>query len=165
MLTHKLELARERLQGLQLRKALPSDLPRIAALLQIYAQKDWLYAPSSDELFEDLEKIFVIHEAGQALACVALHVYDAELAEIKSLAVADELHGVGLGKQLILACLKAAAVFRLKQVFAVSSLREFFTHQGFVELQQKQLPDRIWTLRLKRGGEKIVSKRIFLLNL
>ena len=42
------------------------------------------------------------------MACAAIHVVNAQLAEVKSVAVSESVHGQGLGRLLIQSCLDEA---------------------------------------------------------
>jgi len=88
-------------QAQGLRRATVADAPRIAALIQPFAAQDLMLPRPLPALYEQIRDFLVVDDGDRLAACVALHVFDAELAEIKSLAVADEAAGRGLGSALI----------------------------------------------------------------
>ena len=75
---------------------------------------------------------------------VALHVVGEELAEVRSLAVAESLQGKGVGKKLLQFCIEEAKEMRLQRIFTLTYQTEFFTKLGFVKVEKLTLPQKIW---------------------
>lgn len=113
------------------RKALPSDVQAVGALVNEYARQDLMLERTPQFLLENLRD-FSVAELGREFAgCCALHVLTTDLAEIRSLAVPRALAGRGIGKALVLACLDEARRMRLRRVFALTLVPEFFERCGF----------------------------------
>ena len=88
---------------------------------------------------------FFIYEADNVvLGCCALHVTWVDLAEIKSLAVADEAQGKGIGRRLLDACLEDARRLAIEKVFALTYKSEFFQKMGFQQIEKRELPHKVW---------------------
>jgi amino-acid N-acetyltransferase len=66
------------------------------------------------------------------------------LAEIRSLAVAEEYQKQGIGKELVLSCLKEAEDLGIDRVFALTNSPEFFKKLGFEEVAKNELPQKVW---------------------
>ena len=62
---------------------------------------------------------------------VVLEIYSAKLAEIRSLVVAADWQGQGLGKRLVAACVDRARERGVFEVMAVTSSEDFFRSCGF----------------------------------
>jgi amino-acid N-acetyltransferase len=75
---------------------------------------------------------------------VALHVVGEDLAEVRSLAVAESLQGQGVGRKLMKSCLEDAKEMRLQRVFTLTYQTEFFTKLGFTRVEKLTLPQKIW---------------------
>jgi amino-acid N-acetyltransferase len=78
------------------------------------------------------------------LGCVALGVLWSDLAEVKSLAVAEDAQNQGIGEQLVRACLQEAKKLGLPTVFCLTRRPEFFERLGFSLLEKEQLPLKVW---------------------
>jgi amino-acid N-acetyltransferase len=73
----------------------------------------------------------VAESAGKIVGFTALEIYSPKLAEIRSLAVTEDRRGIGLGKQLVAACVELAARRNILEVMVVTSSEEFFQSCGF----------------------------------
>ncbi len=76
--------------------------------------------------------------------CCALHISWVDLAEIRTLAVSRECHGLGKGTELVHACLQEARELGVKKVFTLTFVPEFFKKLGFIEVDKSKLPNKIW---------------------
>ncbi|MDP2941514.1 MAG: GNAT family N-acetyltransferase, partial [Candidatus Omnitrophota bacterium] len=74
----------------------------------------------------------------------SLHISWDDLAEIKSLAVAKNRQGKGMGIGLAAACLSEAAELGAKKVFALTYKPDFFKKLGFKKVSHAKLPHKIW---------------------
>jgi amino-acid N-acetyltransferase len=127
-----------------LRKAVVADVPKIQKLVKIHADKDEMLHRSLNDLYENLRDFFVVEENGDLLACAALHVTWDDLAELKSVAVALQTQGRGLGKMIVDRCLQEARELGLRRVFALTYKPEFFEKRGFQIIDRNMLPHKVW---------------------
>jgi amino-acid N-acetyltransferase len=114
-------------------------------LINDYADKGEMLARPLSELYEGIRDFLVVREGNRVVACAALHVSWEDLAEIRSVAVAGDQKGKGLGHSLVKACLEEAAALGIKTVFCFTYQPEFFKHQGFVDIDKMELPRKVWT--------------------
>jgi amino-acid N-acetyltransferase len=91
---------------IQVEKAKIADVPQIHKLINGFADKGQMLARPLSEIYESLRDFYVIRENGNVIACAALHIAWSDLAEIRSVAVAEESQRQGLGGKLVAACLK-----------------------------------------------------------
>jgi len=96
------------------------------------------------EIYENIRDFFVIREDSKVLACCALHIAWADLAEVKSLAVAQGHRRQGLGEALVRACIKEADDMGIPEVFCLTYVSGFFSRCGFAEVDKTALPHKIW---------------------
>jgi amino-acid N-acetyltransferase len=125
------------------RRARFSDAEAIHALVAGYAAQGLLLPRALAEIQGNFAHFLVIEEKQRLLGCVALETYGAELAEIRSLAVAAECRGRGLGVRLIQFALTDARRRRIARVFAVTHAPEFFLRQGFAMGSRHSLTEKI----------------------
>lgn len=132
-----------------IRKANVSDVKKIQKLINYYAKRDRMLPRSLNELYENIRDIFVYAEDSKIDGCCALHIDWEDLAEIKSLAVAKSKTGRGIGERLLLQCLKEAKTLKIKEVFALTYIPEFFKRFGFRIVDKHELPHKIWSECIK----------------
>ena len=129
-----------------IRKANLADVKAIQSLVNQYADSGQMLPRTLNELYEHLRDFFVYEDDKGALVGVsALHISWEGLAEIRSLAVRRDSIKQGIGSSLIHQCLAEAAELGVARVFALTYQDGFFKKLGFVELDKKELPHKIWT--------------------
>ena len=167
MLSAKLDEARERLQRLQLRRALPPDVVQIEQLLVQFAAAGLVIQQSLDDLYDDLQKFWVAYEpsTAQVVACAALQVYSAEWGELRSLAVAPALKDLGLGKDLMQRALQDAVHLKLRKVFVFTAIPPYFERQGFRAAVFDDIPSEVIERRRKLYGDTCMTKQILILKI
>jgi amino-acid N-acetyltransferase len=121
------------------------DVPQMHKLINYYADKGEMLARPLSELYEGIRDYLVVREGERVVACAALHVAWADLAEIRSLAVAEERKNTGLGARLVQACLEEAEALGIGTIFCFTYQPEFFKRQGFVDIDKMELPRKVWT--------------------
>ena len=125
-------------------KARVSDVPQMHKLINSFADKDEMLARSLSEIYENIRDYFVIRRGERVIACVALHVSWSDLAEIKSLAVAEDCQQQGIGAQIVEACLKEANELGISTVFCLTYKPAFFEKFGFSQVDKAELPRKVW---------------------
>ncbi len=125
------------------RRARVSDVPAIHAMISRYAAQGLLLPRSEAEVREHIGRFLVFAEKEKVLGCVALDPYGPDLAEVRSLAVAPEAQGRGLGSRLLKFCLAEARRRKIARVFAVTHAPALFRRQGFASSTRHALPEKI----------------------
>jgi len=121
-----------------------SDVAQMHELINSFADKGEMLPRSLSEIYENVRDYFVIREVERVVACAALHVIWSDLAEIKSVAVAEGSQGQGIGVQLVQACLKEAKELGIPTVFCLTYKPAFFEGLGFSQLDKLELPRKVW---------------------
>ena len=121
------------------------DVPQMQALINYFADRDEMLARPLSEIYENIRDYFVVREGEQVIACAALHISWSDLAEIKSVAVAEDSQKQGIGARLIEACLKEAKELGLPTVFCLTYKPAFFEKFGFSQADKMELPRKVWT--------------------
>ena len=128
-----------------IRKATVNDVKKIQKLVNYYAKRERMLPRSLNELYENIRDFFVYAEGGKIIGCCALHIDWEDLAEIKSLAVLSSKTGKGIGARLLDQCMKDAKILKVRKVFALTYVPEFFENFGFKIVDKKELPHKIWS--------------------
>lgn len=128
----------------RVRKAKLSDVKYIYKLILYFAKKGDLVPRPMSELYEKVRDFFVYEEKDLIVGVCALHILWEDLAEIRSLAVAEEYQKLGIGKELVLSCLEEAEELGVGRVFALTTSPEFFKKLGFKEVSKNELPQKVW---------------------
>lgn len=113
------------------RPATLDDVAALAEFIEPFVAEGRLLPRTIDEIEELIASGFVAEWEGRLVGFAALEVYSRKLAEIRSLAVAHELHGRGIGKKLIEACVARAKENNIFEVMAITSNEGIFLSCGF----------------------------------
>ena len=130
---------------MKVEKARISDATQMHQLINYFADKDEMLARPLSEIYENIRDYFVVREGERVIACAALHVSWSDLAEIKSVAVAEDSQRKGIGDQLIEACLREAKELGLLTIFCLTYQPSFFEKLGFSQVDKMELPRKVWT--------------------
>ncbi len=113
------------------RPARLDDVSAIAELIEPFVQAGTLLPRTDAEIRDLVPTAFVAESAGKIVGFTALEIYSKKLAEIRSLAVTEDQQRLGLGKQLVRACVELAASRNILEVMVVTSADDFFRSLGF----------------------------------
>ena len=127
-----------------IRKAKVKDIKQIQGLINYFAEEDLMLPRSLNELYENLRDFWVYEDNKIIVGCAALHISWEDLAEIKSLAVHKDWQSKGIGKTMILACIKEARELGAKKVFVLTYHLKYFNKLGFKRIKHEDLPHKIW---------------------
>jgi amino-acid N-acetyltransferase len=130
---------------MKVRKATVGDVPAMQQLVNKFADKGDMLHRSLIELYENVRDFFVIEVDSKVVACAALHISWEDLAEVKSLAVAEDNQGKGWGTVLVEACIEEAKTLDIPRVFALTFKPNFFEKFGFTVAERSSFPRKIWT--------------------
>ncbi|MFC2016369.1 N-acetyltransferase [Chloroflexota bacterium] len=122
-----------------------SDAPQMHQLINHFAEKGEMLARPLSEIYENIRDYFVVREGERVIACAALHISWSDLAEIRSVAVAEDNQRQGTGDRLIEACLKDAKELGIPTVFCLTYKPAFFERFGFAQIDKMELPHKVWT--------------------
>src|SRR5436190_10506269 len=105
------------------------DVEAIHELVTFWADRgDMLHRPIG-EIFEAIRDFKVARQDGLLVGCGSLHIMGSDLAEIRSLAVAEDVQAKGIGAAIVAACVNDGRAFGLERVFALTYRPGFFEKQ------------------------------------
>jgi len=138
------------MEVLKLRKARITDVPGIHKLLMDFAKQGLVLPRSYSELYGQLRDYLVLtDEKNNVFGCCGLSIVWEDLAEIRSLVVAQSKQGQGWGKKMVETCLSEAITLGIYKVFVLTYQQNFFEHLGFKVVDKSVLPQKVWADCLK----------------
>lgn len=130
------------------RPATESDVVSIQRLLNHYAGMGDLLPRSKTDIIDNLAHFRVISDTvnGQdtVMACGSLEHFTDELAEVRSLMVANDIKGGGLGRKIVEDLIATAQQRGVGRVMALTYVPEFFHKLGFKTVDKDIFPEKIW---------------------
>jgi amino-acid N-acetyltransferase len=151
-----------------IRRAIVRDVKAIHKLLNFYGDQGLLLPRPLSELYDHLRDFFVLVENGKndvILGVCALGICWEDLAEIRSLAVAEGHQGKGYGARLVRKCVEEARSLGLNRVFVLTYVEAFFAKAGFSLVEKSSLPHKIWADCLKCSKFPECDETAMILNL
>jgi amino-acid N-acetyltransferase len=143
---------------MKLRKARNTDVPQIRNLINgmaLRTDEDYkhghMLARSLTELYEHIRDYTVLVDVDETsgvervVGCCALESQWDGLAELKAMAIADEVQGQGWGRALVDAVLSECEAMGLSCVYLLTNKMEFFERLGFEPIDMRKLPMRVWS--------------------
>ncbi len=128
-----------------IRNARIPDAKTICSLINYYAEHDKMLFRSMADIYEAIQAFIVAEQDGKVIGCCALAVVWSDLAEVKSLAVAAEERGKGVGLALVTAAVDQARQLGVPRVFALTLEAKFFERAGFTVVKKDELPMKVWS--------------------
>jgi len=129
---------------MKVEKAKIADAPQMHKLINDFADQGEMLPRALSEIYENIRDYFVLRDSDNVLACVALHVSWSDLAEIKSLAVAEGRWGQGIGASLVKTCIDEARELGIPTIFCLTYKPDFFERLGFGRIDKSELPRKVW---------------------
>ncbi len=108
---------------MKIRKEETTDIKQVQKLINEFAKREEMLPRSLNDLYENIRDLFVCEDRGQIKGACALHILWEDLAEIRSLAVAEGSRRKGIGNRLLKICLREAKGLGIKRVFALTYQR------------------------------------------
>lgn len=121
-----------------------SDVRGIFELIDAASRTSTVLPRTEGSICENLRDYVVTERAGQLIACAALHIWTVELAEIRSVVVAESMRGSGFGARIVGELAQQAADLGLARIFVLTDSEAFFSRQGFRETDRATLPHKVW---------------------
>jgi len=118
-----------------IRSAKTGDVKKIREIVDAYSDQRRLLTKETVTLFEAVQEFVVAEVDGEVVGCGALHVLWEDLAEVRTVAVIESMHGKGVGHQILDQVLKNAKEIGVKKVFCLTFETKFFGAHGFEEIQ------------------------------
>jgi amino-acid N-acetyltransferase len=141
---------------LVIRRARVADVRRIKALVDHYAGRV-LLAKELVTLYEAVQEFWVAELDGDVVGCGALHVLWEDLAEVRTVAVASDVAGKGIGHAVVTKLLELARELGLARVFVLTFETDFFGRYGFVKIDGAPVSQQVYD-EMRRSADTGVAE-------
>lgn len=146
------------MENLKIRPARTSDIGAIADICGPLIQSRVLLGKERVELYESVQEFVVAEDAnGQVVGCGALHVMWEDLGEVRTLAVAENTQGKGIGKAILENLLARAKDLGLKRIFCLTFEVDFFSKLGFEPISESPVDPAVYAELVRSHDEGIAE--------
>jgi len=139
------------------RSAKTSDVKKIRKIVDDYAEQKRLLSKETVTLFEAVQEFTVAEVDGEIVGCGALHVLWEDLAEVRTVAVIESMHGKGIGHQLLESILEKAKDIGVKKVFCLTFETKFFGAHGFTEIEGTPVAPDVYEQMIRSYDEGVAE--------
>jgi argininosuccinate synthase len=129
---------------MNIRPARPTDIPGILELLHEHARRGDVLPRTAQSVQETLADWLVGVMDGRVIACVSLLFYTEALAEVRSLAVHDDVKGQGWGSTIVKELIVQARQRGVPTLFALTRAVKFFQSVGFAVTSMERFPEKVY---------------------
>ncbi len=134
---------------IEVRPARTSDIKGIHKLIVEFASGGRMLQKETVTLYESVQEFVVAVEDGKVIGCGALHVLWEDLAEVRSVAISEELRGKGIGNQILERIIERARELGLARIFCLTFETKFFGRHGFEEIHGTPVEPDVYVQLLK----------------
>jgi amino-acid N-acetyltransferase len=120
------------------------DVAGLVDLVNRYARQGDLLPRTPGAIRTTLSDWVIGKQGDEVVACGSLLMYTAVLAEVRSLAVADQAQGMGIGHQIVEALIAEARQRHIPTLFALTRAVPFFQRLGFSITEKEFFPQKVW---------------------
>ncbi|OQA43838.1 MAG: Amino-acid acetyltransferase [Chloroflexi bacterium ADurb.Bin325] len=127
-----------------IRKATEADIEPILEIINGYAAQNLMLPRTPEQIRRVLPKFLVAEQTGRIVGCGSNVELTPRLTELRSLAVAQDQRGTGLGRRLVHALVEQARADGYDQICALTLSEEFFNRCGFTTVDRWSISPKIW---------------------
>lgn len=129
----------------EIRAAKSTDVKGIRKLIDTYAPQRRLLSKETVTLYESVQEFTVAVDNGEVVGCGALHVLWEDLAEVRTVAVAENYRGAGIGHRILDAIIQRGREIGVKRIFCLTFETDFFGRHGFEEIHGTPVDPEVYT--------------------
>jgi amino-acid N-acetyltransferase len=127
-----------------IRPAAEGDIEGILEIVNGYAAQNLMLPRTDEQIRRVLRWFLVAAQGGRVVGCGSNVEMTPQLTELRSLAVAPECRGTGLGKRLVAALVSQARAAGYEQICALTLSERFFNNCGFITVDRWAISPKIW---------------------
>lgn len=130
--------------NIEIRPAVKADIEGILRIVNGYAAQNIMLPRTPEQIRRVLKWFLVAVQEGRIVGCGSNVELTPRLTELRSLAVAPEVRGTGLGARLVAALVERARADGYDQICALTLSEGFFNRCGFVTVDRWAISTKIW---------------------
>ena len=142
---------------LTVRAATTGDIRAIRDLVAPLADRRILLQKEAVAYYESTPDFVVAERDGRIVGCGAVHVLWEDLAEIRTLAVADEELGRGVGSIVLEALLAKGRDLGVRRLFCLTFETGFFERHGFAAIDGQAVSPEVYAELLRSYDEGVAE--------
>ena len=116
---------------LVIRPAKTKDVQAIRKLVDTYAAPGQMLSKETVTLYESVQEFIIAEQDEVLVGCGALHILWEDLAEVRTVAVQEDLHKQGIGHLILESIIERARELGVEKIFCLTFQTEFFGRHGF----------------------------------
>ncbi|MFM6940156.1 MAG: amino-acid N-acetyltransferase [Rhodoluna sp.] len=142
----------------RVRPATTGDVKQIQAIRQSIEGARVLLGRELVDLYEHVPEFLVaVDENDFVVGAGALHVMWEDLAEVRSVVVANHMRGHGVGKAIVAALIERAELIGTKRVFCLTFEVEFFGRFGFKEISDVPVDSETYAEMVRSNDDGVAE--------
>jgi amino-acid N-acetyltransferase len=142
---------------IDVRAAKTSDVKGIRKLIDTYAPQRRILSKETVTLYESVQEFIVAVDGYEVVGCGALHVLWEDVAEVRTVAVSEEMRGKGVGHRILEQLIDRAKTIGVKKIFCLTFETEFFGRHGFEEIKGAPVDPEVYQQLLRSYDEGIAE--------
>ncbi|WP_025156440.1 amino-acid N-acetyltransferase [Leifsonia aquatica] len=144
--------------AVRVRRARTGDVARIQELVEPLVRRRILLGKETVTFYEAVQEFRVAEdEDGTLIGCGALHVMWSDLGEVRTLAVADEWLGRGVGRALLQRLETDARDLGLSRLFCLTFEVGFFERNGFEDMGEETVDPALYAELVRSNDEGVAE--------
>ena len=130
---------------MDIRPAIEADIQAICDLVNHYADQNLMLHRTPEQVRRALGDFRVAEADGRVIGCGYIAYLGSDLVELRSLAVASDWQGRGVGARIVEALVSLARERGLRQICALTLVPHFFERLGFRIVNRWEISPKIWS--------------------
>jgi len=127
-----------------IRAAVTSDAESIHKLIKHYAEIGVILERSIDDIKSNIGHFIVATMDDRVVGSITYYDYETNLIEVRSLAVEESFHKLGIGRELLLKLINQIKSEKDAKVFTLTYRPDFFEKNEFIVVSKENFPEKIW---------------------
>ena len=140
-----------------IRPAKTSDIKAIREMIDEYSAQGRLLSKVTVKLYEDVQEFTVAELDGEVIGCGALHVLWEDLAEVRTMAVRENLRSQGIGHMIHDRIITRANEIGVKRLFCLTFETKFFARHGFTAIEGAPVEPEVYKEILRSYDEGVAE--------
>ncbi|WP_446666171.1 amino-acid N-acetyltransferase [Flexivirga sp. B27] len=142
---------------LRIRPAVATDVRGIREITKPYVDSRAIVPKPAVAYYEGVQEFLVVERGDRLVGCGAMHVMWEDVAEVRTLAVAADEKGQGIGSTLLAGLLDRARELGVRRVFCLTFEVGFFSAHGFARIDGEPVEPAVYAELLQSYDEGVAE--------